>query len=162
MSKTSFVQRSIIQMQSRSGNKCHLQCPQQANAIAKPNLRRYLALWSTARAAPHLPRCVPSRRRLSPECAPPTPAVLQETLSGLLHAVHIRLESMLQHLLKRSIGIESEDSIEIIKNMKLSFWGGCKWYIIQVKKIIITNPETPKDRLFISNCFELPSDWLSQ
>ena len=35
-------------MQSRSGNKCHLQCPQQANAIAKPNLRRYLALWSTA------------------------------------------------------------------------------------------------------------------
>ena len=25
-----------------------------------------------------------------------------------------------------------------------------------------TNPETPKDQLFISNCFELLSDWLSQ
>ena len=25
------------------------------------------------------------------------------------------------------------------------------------KKLRITNPETPKDRLFISNCFELPS-----
>ena len=25
-----------------------------------------------------------------------------------------------------------------------------------------TNPESPRDRLFISNCFELPSDWLSQ
>ena len=25
-----------------------------------------------------------------------------------------------------------------------------------------TNPETSKDQLFISNCFELPSDWLSQ
>ena len=42
-------------MQSRSGNKCHLQCPQQANAIAKPNLRRYLALWSTA-PPPSAPR----------------------------------------------------------------------------------------------------------
>ena len=49
-------------MQSRSGNKCHLQCPQQANAIAKPNLRRYLALWSTARAPPHLPRRAVCRR----------------------------------------------------------------------------------------------------
>ena len=41
-------------MQSRSGNKCHLQCPQQANAIAKPNLWRYLLLlWSAARLSTH-------------------------------------------------------------------------------------------------------------
>ena len=154
MSKTSFVQRSIIQMQSRSGNKCHLQCPQQANAIAKPNLRRYLsvsglprrraALAALGAAAPcavcrravcHRAVCrravcrrVVCRRAgcrragcrhagcrraaLALLCAaaptliagpPPTPAVLQETLSGLLHGVHLRFESTLQHFLKRSI-----------------------------------------------------------
>jgi hypothetical protein len=102
MSKTSFVQRSIIQMQSRSGNKCHLQCPQQANAIAKPNLRRYLALWSTAPrcravqwAAAHVRRA-DAYRRTAAVTPPPTPAVLQETLSGLLHGFHLRLEFMLQ------------------------------------------------------------------
>ena len=86
MSKTSFVQRSIIQMQSRSGNKCHLQCPQQANAIAKPNLRRYLSVWSTAQRRTCRARCrrpvcrlPPSRvsprrvspRRVSPRRVPP-------------------------------------------------------------------------------------------
>ena len=30
------------------------------------------------------------------------------------------------------------------------------------KKLRSTNPETTKDQLFISNCFELPSDWPSQ
>ena len=30
------------------------------------------------------------------------------------------------------------------------------------KILISTNPETPKFRLFISNCFELPYNWLSQ
>ena len=35
--------------------------------------------------------------------------------------------------------------------------------IITGKKILRSaNPETPKARLFNSNCFELPSDWLSQ
>jgi hypothetical protein len=29
-------------------------------------------------------------------------------------------------------------------------------------KILSTNSETPKARLFINNCFELPSDWFSQ
>ena len=91
-------------MQSRSGNKCHLQCPQQANAIAKPNLRRYLALWSTARA-PLAALCAASPTLIAGAPPPPrTPAVLQETLSGLLHGVHLRLEFTFQHLLQRSIG----------------------------------------------------------
>ena len=119
-------------MQSRSGNKCHLQCPQQANAIAKPNLRRYLALWSTARAAPHLPRCVPSRRRLSPDCAPPTPAVLQETLSGLLHGVHLRLDFTFQHLLQRSIGC-------VLDNFSNTICGLCRSY--QKYEIVLSYPQ---------------------
>ena len=36
-------------------------------------------------------------------------------------------------------------------------------YLIYRWKILrSTNPEIPKVQLFISNCFELPSDWLSQ
>ena len=62
-------------MQSRSGNKCHLQCPQQANAIAKPNLRRYLSVWSTAQRRTCRARCRPvcrvPPRRVSPRRVPP-------------------------------------------------------------------------------------------
>ena len=34
--------------------------------------------------------------------------------------------------------------------------------LLQVKILRSTNPETPQAGLFISNCSELPSDWLSQ
>ena len=46
------------------------------------------------------------------------------------------------------------------KGLTVPKWVLIVWSKIQVKKI--TNPETPQNQLFISNCFELPSDWLSQ
>ena len=134
MSKTSFVQRSIIQMQSRSGNKCHLQCPQQANAIAKPNLRRYLALWSTAP-----PRCAPRRTcralcaaaqtliaapRAADASRPARNFVRITTWSPVKIGVYA--PAFVAEIDRVCSPIESSDSIQIIKNMKLSFWEGCK------------------------------------
>ena len=42
------------------------------------------------------------------------------------------------------------------KNMKVST------YLIQVKKLRNSKPETHKDWLFIINCFELPLNWVFQ
>ena len=117
-------------MQSRSGNKCHLQCPQQANAIAKPNLRRYLALWSTARrAALAAPLCAAAQTLIAaPRAAdasrPARNFVRITTWSPF--KIEVYAPTFVAEIDRVCSPIESADSIEIIKNIKLSFWGGCK------------------------------------
>ena len=53
-------------------------------------------------------------------------------------------------------------SFEVFATVEFFDFGTEIQHLLQVKKITSTNPETPKDQLFISNCFQLPSDWLSQ
>ena len=49
---------------------------------------------------------------------------------------------------------------QVSKLMSKNQYDWC--HVVQVKILRSTNPETPKGRLFISNLFELPFDWLSQ
>ena len=106
-------------MQSRSGNKCHLQCPQQANAIAKPNLRRYLALSSTAprRTCRAVCRRADAYRRTAAAAVASRPArnfVRITTWSPFKIGVYA--PAFVAEIDKVYSPIESADFIEIIKN----------------------------------------------
>ena len=107
-------------MQSRSGNKCHLQCPQQANAIAKPNLRRYLAPSSTAprRTCRDVCRRADGYRRTAADVDASRPArnfVRITTWSSFKIGVYA--PAFVAEIDRVCSPIESADSIEIIKNM---------------------------------------------